>query len=197
MAVFVVVGFWLTSLVVTALVFWLAAKRSLAPAPECTDSLEVIAPSSERLPVAGLPSRGSQKVPPSSGEPVSGSLLKSLRFPKARAHVFNEMPPVETVRAQADVIREQERLWEDREVLADLPELLCERQNYRRRAIAPKSGATVRPQERQAVSVDDDNTHELQSTEQLETAPSIKLPKSGVSTSNGRPYQRSFSSTLV
>ena len=100
MALFILGGLWVCSLFVTGALGWLLGRRSRALS-RFFAALKGLSHPIEHKPEAPKPVR----------EPVKQARAK-------RPHIFDDMPPVEWVRAQAKAILKEESVWE-------LPEL-CE-----------------------------------------------------------------------
>lgn len=103
MAVFTIISAWICSLFLAAGLAWMAARRSLvlaevpAQAVLCpTPTLVLAQPFS---PLCGYPAVSVRNTP--------GPIAASTR----RRGIFDDMPSVETVRAQAKAIREAEDIW--------------------------------------------------------------------------------------
>ncbi|WP_298335406.1 hypothetical protein [uncultured Erythrobacter sp.] len=162
MALITIVSAWLISLVVTACIGWFAGRRSRGSANSCIN------------PIASVPAD-----PPHSSEPGAVKRLNSQTKLNSRAHIFDGMPPLEAVRAQADAIREQAKLWEDCEVFIELEDLLIANGHGQEAEFALRSGATTLARTAAANPVMEGNDLTAKSTKQPQTTSSIVSTQSG------------------
>lgn len=122
MAVLTIISVWVLSLFATAMLGWGAGRR----ASRLTQSIPARCNT-------GFTRQAAQQTNAPQDKPTARPTARRIARPTARpsgkrnSSVFDDMPAVEAVRAEAKAILEQEKLWETPGILANFHQLTLER----------------------------------------------------------------------